>query len=200
MSMSEAFSIPFILYKLYYTKALSDQASSLALDWILLWRPRILVPFRGSKTTFHLAGLSRILQDKVRMLGALVLCSPREQVFCCTLLTLWCAYVNEWNALCEASEDPCSVVLRCLHTSYGRNLLGVYTYLPMPRDTWCLLQELTRNGQSVWTELSFLSQTFQSLCPFHNSLEIRSTNLICRIIDFQGTCDLCYYCVLLLRA
>ena len=29
------------LIKLYYTKALSDQASSLALDWILLRRPRI---------------------------------------------------------------------------------------------------------------------------------------------------------------
>ena len=55
----------------------------------------------------------------------------------------------------------------------------------------------TINGQSVWTKLSFLSQTFLSLWLFHNSLEIRSTNLICRIIDFQGTCDLCCYHVLL---
>ena len=32
----------YTLIKLYYTKALSDQASSLALDWILLlWGPRI---------------------------------------------------------------------------------------------------------------------------------------------------------------
>ena len=32
----------YTLIKLYYTKALSNQASSLALDWILLlWRPRI---------------------------------------------------------------------------------------------------------------------------------------------------------------
>ena len=59
---------------------------------------------------------------------------------------------------------------------------------------------LTRNGQSVWTKLSFLGQTFQSLWPFHNSLEIRSTNLICQIIDFQGTCDLCCCCVLWLRS
>ena len=61
------------LIKLYYTKALSDQASSLAPNWIiLLQRPRIPVSFRGSTTTFHLGGSSGILQDKVRMLGALV--------------------------------------------------------------------------------------------------------------------------------
>ena len=38
-------SFLYLLYtwiKLYYTEALSNQASSLALDWILLWRPRIL--------------------------------------------------------------------------------------------------------------------------------------------------------------
>ena len=50
-SMSEAFSIPFILY---CTKALHDQALSLAQDWILLlWRPRIPVSFRPSTTTFQ---------------------------------------------------------------------------------------------------------------------------------------------------
>ena len=37
----------YTLIKLYYTKALSNQASSLAPDWILfLWRPRILASFR----------------------------------------------------------------------------------------------------------------------------------------------------------
>ena len=46
----------YTLIKLYYTKALSDEASSLALDWIpLLWRPRIPVSFRGSATTFQLS-------------------------------------------------------------------------------------------------------------------------------------------------
>ena len=45
----------YTLIKLYYTKALSHQASSLAPDWILLfWRPRIPESFRGSATTFHL--------------------------------------------------------------------------------------------------------------------------------------------------
>ena len=48
--MSEAFSISFILY---YTKALSDPASSLAPDWIhLLQRPRIPASYR-SATTFQ---------------------------------------------------------------------------------------------------------------------------------------------------
>ena len=191
----------YTLIKLYYTKALSDQVLSLAPDWILLLRrPRILASLFGSATTFHLGGSSWILEDKVKMLGALVLCSLSKHVFCCALLTLRCACVNEWHALREASKEPCSVVPRWSHMAYGRNLLGVYTDLPMPRGTQCLLREPTRNGQSVWTELSFLGQTFRSLWPFHNSLGIRSTNLIYRTIDFQGTCDLCYYCVLLLRA
>ena len=44
----------YTLIKLYYTKALSDQASSLAPDWILLLRgPRIPVYSRESTTTFH---------------------------------------------------------------------------------------------------------------------------------------------------
>ena len=164
--------------KLYYTKALSNQALSLAPDWILLLRePRILVYSRDSTTTFHLGGSSGILQDKVRMLGALVLCSLSEHVFCCALLTLRCACVNEWHALRKASKEPCSAVPRWSHTAYGRNLLGRYTDLPMPRGTQCLLWEPTRNGQSVWTELSFLGQTFWSHWPFHNFLGIRTTNL-----------------------
>ena len=133
------------------------------------------------------------------MLGALVFCSPSKHIFCCSLLTLLCAYVNEWHVLWETSEDPCSVVPWWLHMAYGRNML-----LIIPT---CQCQEApdvsfgpSRNGQSMWTELSFFGQTFQSLWPFHNSLEIRSANLICRIIDFQGTCDLCCYCVLWLRS
>ena len=86
------------------------------------------------------------------------------------------------------------------HKAYGKNLSGVYTDLPMPRGTQCLLREPTRNGQSVWAKLSFLGQTFLSLWPFHNSLGIKSTNLIYRIIDFQGTCGLYCYCVLWLRS
>ena len=99
------------LIKLYYTKALGDQALSLALDWILLLqRPRIPASFHGSATTFHLGGSSGILQDNVRMLGAVFLCSPSEHIFFCTLLTLWCTCVNEWHAFSEVSEEPCSAV------------------------------------------------------------------------------------------
>ena len=109
-------SLLFLLYtliKLYYTTALSVPASSLAPDWILLlWRPRTPSSLRDSATTFHLGGSTGILQDKVRMLGALVLCSPREHASCCTLLTLQCACVNEWHAPPKVSEEPCSAVLR----------------------------------------------------------------------------------------
>ena len=145
-----------------------------------------------SATTFHLGGSSRILQNKVRMLGALVLCSPSEHVFCYTLLTLWCACVNEWNALREASEEPCSAVPRRPHKAYGRNLSGVYTDLPMPRGNQCLLQEPSGVGKSCGPNSPFSVKLF-GLWPFHNSLGIRSTNLTYRIIGFQGACDLCCY-------
>ena len=118
LSPSDAYvrSFLYLLYtliKLCYTKALSHQASSLAPDWILLpWGPRIPASWRDSTTTFHLGGSSGILQDKVKMLGALVLCSLSEHIFCCALLTLRCAHVDEWHALCEASEETCFALPR----------------------------------------------------------------------------------------
>ena len=51
--------------------------------------------FCGSAAIFHLGGSSRILQNKVRILGAPVLCSPSEHVFFCTWLTLQCVCMNE---------------------------------------------------------------------------------------------------------
>ena len=166
------------LSPLYFNKTLLHKSSewfslSLALDWILLLRrPRTPASLCDSEKTFHLGGSSRILQDKVRMLGALVLCSPSEHVLRYTLLTLWCSCVNEWNALHEANEEPCSVVLRWPHKAYGRNLSGVYTDLPMPRGNQCLLRELTRNGWSVWTKLSFLSKLFGLLDHFITPWEL----------------------------
>ena len=59
LPLSDAYvrSFLYLLYtllELYYIKALSDQASSLALDWILLlWRPRILASSCDSTTTFQ---------------------------------------------------------------------------------------------------------------------------------------------------
>ena len=61
------------------------------------------------------------------MLGALVLCSPNEHVFCCTLLTLWCACVN---TLREASEGPCSAVLCDLIWLMTETCQGLYRPVP----------------------------------------------------------------------
>ena len=82
------------------------------------------------------------------MPGALVICSPSGYIFCCTLLTLWCACVNEWNALSKASEEPVSALRFCgdLITAYGRNLLGVYNDLPVPKDTQRLLWGQTQGS------------------------------------------------------
>ena len=70
----------YTLIKLYYTKALSNQASSLALDWILLLqRPRILASLWGSSTAFHLGGSSGTLQDKMGLIiyVSLLLLTPK---------------------------------------------------------------------------------------------------------------------------
>ena len=59
---------------------------------------------------------------------------------------------------------------------------------------------VARNGKSMWSELSFLGQFFSGL--FDHSVTawgIRTTNLICQIIDFLENCDSCHYCVLLLE-
>ena len=128
MSIRKAFSI-----SLHFNKTLlhkSSQWSSLVTGPRLNSSPpEAKKPgvFCGSATTFDFGGSSRILQDKVRMLGALVLCSPSEHVFCCALLTLWCAFVNEWHALRKTSKDPCSAVPQWPHTAYGRNpVRGLY--------------------------------------------------------------------------
>ena len=81
-------SFLYLLYtwmKLYYTKALSDQASSLAPDWILLLGgPRIPVYSRDSTTAFHdpmdysLSGSSArgIFQARVLEWGAIAFSLP----------------------------------------------------------------------------------------------------------------------------
>ena len=59
------FYLLYTLIKLYYTKALSDQASSLAPDWILLLRgPRIPVSLHDSTTTFQKLSLSPLYFNK----------------------------------------------------------------------------------------------------------------------------------------
>ena len=150
------------------------------------------------KNNLHLEGSSRILQDKVRMLGTLALCSPREHVFCCTLLTLQCAHVNEWNTLREASEEPCSAVPPQPHMAYGRNMLGVYTDLPK-RHPMSPLGTNQKWAKRVDRTL-FSRSNFSIFLTISKLLGIRRTNPICWIVDFQGTCDLCCYCILWLRS
>ena len=68
------------------------------------------------------------------------------------------------------------------------------------RNPRSLARGVTRNGQSMWTELSFLSHLFLVTDYFVIAWGITTTNLICQIIDFQGNCDPCCYYVLLLRS
>ena len=69
----------YTLIKLYYTKALSDQASSLALDWIhLLWRPRIPMSFTVQQQSFTLKILFK-LQWIGRNLSTSLTLSPSER-------------------------------------------------------------------------------------------------------------------------
>ena len=79
-------------------------------------------------------------------------------------------------------------------------LAGVYTDLPMPRDTH---RPCEGSGQK-WAKR--VDRTFLSSSSFPGLFDhfvivwgIRTTNLICQIIDFQGTFDPCCCYVLLLR-
>ena len=67
-----------------------------------------------STTTFHLGGSSGILQDKVRMLGALVLCSLSEHVFCCALL---------YGVLVWMNDMPCVKQIRSLALRFHSDLI-----------------------------------------------------------------------------
>ena len=67
----------YTLIKLYYTKALSDQGSSLALDWILLlWRPRNLGVFLWFSNNFSWAHLPQLLLATAHMPRA---CAPQQR-------------------------------------------------------------------------------------------------------------------------
>ena len=116
--------------------------------------------FHGSATTLHPGGLYGILQEKVRTLGALVLSSPRKHVFCCTLLTLWYSYVNEWHTLSKANEDPWSAVSRCLimtegSPQKGSPLRGLYR----PANAM-------RHQASLWREQPEMGKTCGLSSPF----------------------------------
>ena len=70
----------------------------------------------------------------------------------------------------------------------------------MPRDTQSPCEGSSwRDRQRVWTKLSSLGHLFLVSDHFVIAWGTRTTNLICQIIEFQGTCDPCCYYVLLLR-
>ena len=100
----------YTLIKLYYTKALSDQASSLAPDWILLLqRPRILASFRGSATTFHKDVTPSSLKSVLDM--SMNLCESIHNIlqhFAISLTeTLLNLKINTHSAAAAKSLQPC---------------------------------------------------------------------------------------------
>ena len=64
----------------------------------------------------------------------------------------------------------------------------------MPRGTHGSFWDPPEMGKMCGLNSPFWSDFSVSL-TISELLGIRNTNLICRIIDCQGTCDLCYYCV-----
>ena len=142
-------------------------------------------------------GLVQDLQEKVRMLGAPFLCSLSKQSFCCTSLTVQCACVcvkTAWKRCGighEVRVEPSSAVSRWLVMTEGvlRGDLGVYTGLPMPR---CNQSPWKASGQK-WAK--HMDKILPSRSPFPSLFDhfkiawrIWTTNQICPITDFQGTC------------
>ena len=76
------------------------------------------------------------------------------------------------------------------------SLVRVYTDLPMPRDTQWSSQKWAKRVEQTFLSRSSFPGLFDH---FIIVWEIRTTNLIYWVIDFQGTCYPCCYCVLLLR-
>ena len=119
--------------------------------------------------TFHLRGLIWDLQDKVRTLGALVLCSPSKHIFCCTLLTPWCA------CLCENSMNETWTWPRSNHWVMFCNFAMTHNdwRQTMPRGTHCPCKGSGRKWAKRvdWTFFFFFFGHFPwSLWSFHNCL------------------------------
>ena len=110
------------------------------------------------------------------------------------LLTLRCVYVNEWHALFEERDEPCSAVSQCLIMTEGsprKGLLGGGLYRPTNAKR---PQGPCEGSGQKWAK--HVDQTFLSRSTFPGFFDhfiiawgIRTTNLICQIIGFQGTCD-----------
>ena len=98
------------------------------------------------------------------------------------------------------NDTPCFAVPWCLIMPQKGSLSGVYRNLSVPRGTQCPC----KGSNHKWAER--VDRIFLSRSPFPRLFDyfitvwgIETTNLICGIIDFQGTCNRCCYCVLLLN-
>ena len=113
-------------------------------------------------------------------------------LFCFTLLNLWCACVNEWHALHEASDEPSSAVSWCLVMTTGSPKKGSLVrdlYWPANGKTHSRFLLGERPKLPTWAK--HVDQTFLSQSPFPGLFDhftvlwgIRSTNIICWIIDY----------------
>ena len=137
--------------------------------------PRLNSPPPGAKnpasyrsaTTFHLGGSSRILQDKVRMLGALVLYSPSEHVFHCTLLTLW-VWLCEWM-----NEMPCANQVKSPALQFHSDLIWLMAETCQGFIPTCQCQEapnVSFRNRPEWTK--HVDRTLLSRSNFSVSLTI----------------------------
>ena len=145
-------------------------------------------------------GLVRDLQDKVRMLGTLLLCSPSKHIFCFTLLNLHCACVRDWLKIWDARKRKARVVSQSAvpwwpHRAMAETLSRDYTNLLMSRGIQYLLWRSSQRWTRLVDQILLSWSNFSwSLWPFRNCLGIETTNLIGQITDIQGTCDpWCYY-------
>ena len=186
MSMSEAFSISYTLVKLYCTITLSDKPCHW--PWIEFLfssgqKSRRLSRLSNNPSSWGLVwdssgegkdtwSTSSFFSSKTCFL----LYFTHSMVFLCE----WMTHLEQskWGSLICCFEVP--------HNDWrqppkGEPSQGFIPTCQCHETSSIPVKGAARNGQNMWTELSFLSQTFQSLWPFHNSLGIRTTNLICRI-------------------
>ena len=202
MSMSEAFSVPFCtLTKPCYTKALEWSSGPWSWNLIFFFGDHKSNTIHRKLSSWELVWY---LQDKVRTLRALasllsqyahfLLYFTNSMVCLCKWMT--CPARCKWWALL------CGFMLPCNDWRQSPKRESCRGFIPTCQGQKTLkvpARGVARDGQSVGTELSFLGHLFLVSDHFTIAWGIRTTNLICHIIDFQGNCDPCCYYVLLLR-
>ena len=135
--------------------------------------------------------------------------STQTVFFVCLSRSHWSCGVLVWMNDVSCAKQVMSPALGffffvpyndCRQTPKWKPCRDLYNDLPMPRDA----QHPCEGKDQKWVkrvDRIFLSRSaFPGL--FDHSIiawGIRTTNLTCRIIDFQGTCDPYRYSVLLLR-